>query len=300
MNKTAALLLKLSVIIYLLFAVSLTAFAEQNPALDKLKVILDWFPNPDHAPLFVADNQGYFKQQGLSVEFIGPANPSDPQKLVAANQADIGITYEPQLLLDQKQGLPLIQIGTLISSPLGCLAVDGKSNIHTLKDLKNKTIGYSVAGVDILHLDTMLHTVGLSTKDVNLINVNYDLSQALMTHKVDAVLGVMRNVEVLQMQLNGFPVKTFYPENYGVKSYAELIYIANKNQYAQHKAQYDKFLFAVQEGQNYLQKHPESCWNTFAKNHPELNNELNKKSWFATLPYFAKNTAAMPAANPNK
>jgi len=295
MNK---ILFSIKILILLTSCLFLSHVSFASEKLQPFTLILDWFANPDHAPIFVADQQGFFTKEGLSVKIIAPANPSDPQKMVAANQADVGITYEPQLLLDQKQGLPLVQIGTLVDSPLGCLVASG-NNIQSLKDLKNKTIGYSVSGVDILHLNTMLHSVGLSEKDVTLINVNYDLTQALMTHKVDAVLGLMRNFEVIQMQLAGFPVKVFYPENYGVKKYAELIFVANINHYNQNKVLYNKFLQAVQMGNHYLQQHPEQSWERFSKNHPELNNELNKRSWFATLPYFAKNTAAIPPKNPN-
>jgi len=278
-------------------------FSKQVFGLEKLTVILDWFPNPNHAPLFVAQQEGFFKQQGLDVALIGPANPADGPKLVAANKADIAITYEPQLLLDQKQGLPLTQIGALISSPLGCLAVSAKSNIYNIEDLKGKTIAYSTAGVDIITLSKILHSAGLSIKDVTLINVNYNLTQALITHRVDAITGIMRNFEVIQMELAGFPVRVFYPEKYGVPAYPELIYVANKNNLKANQNKFTKFLDAVKQGEDYLQKYPQQSWILFAKNHPELNNELNKRAWFATLPYFAKNpknTTAIPAINPNK
>ncbi len=266
-------------------------FCKQAFSLEKLTVILDWFPNPNHAPLFVAQQEGFFKQQGLDVNLIGPANPADGPKLVAANKADIAVTYELQLMLDQKQGLPLTQIGTLISSPLGCLAVSARSNIHNIKDLKGKTIAYSTAGVDIMTLGKVLNSAGLSLKDVKLINVNYNLTQALMTHRVDAITGIMRNFEVIQMELAGFPVRVFYPEKYSVPAYPELIYVANKNHLKINQDKFKKFLEATKQGEEYLQKYPQQSWILFAKNHPELNNELNKRAWFATLPYFAKNPA---------
>src|SRR5437879_3195671 len=110
-------------------------------AAEKLTVLLDWFANPDHAPLFVAAQQGYFKEVGLDVNLIGPADPSDPPKLVAAGKADIAITYEPQLIEQVEQGLPLIRIATLIDKPLACLAVLNNSSIKTIRDLKGKRIG---------------------------------------------------------------------------------------------------------------------------------------------------------------
>jgi len=269
-----------------LFFLLLCIFTSLNAfALEKLTVILDWFPNPNHAPLFVAQQEGFFQKEGLEVNIVNPANPADAPKLVAAGKADVGVTYPAQLALDQKAGLPLIQIGELVRTPLGCLAVDAKSHIYTLKDLKGKTIAYSTPGVDIQTLETMLHTVGLSTKDVTLINVNYNLTQALMSHRVDAVTGLMRNFEVIEMEMTHFPVRTFYPENYGMPKHPELIFIVNSQNKNTPKIQ--AFLKAFQEGNNYLQKHPQESWLKFAQNHPELNNELNKRAWFSTLPAFS-------------
>src|SRR5579872_4368437 len=92
-------------------------------ANEKLTVMLDWFMNPSHASLFVAEQQGFFKQQGLDVELISPADSADPPKLVAAGKIDIAITYEPQFIEQVEHDLPLIRIGTLIDKPLNCITV---------------------------------------------------------------------------------------------------------------------------------------------------------------------------------
>ena len=269
---------------FILLFISAPVFSAEK--LAPLTILLDWFPNPDHAPLFVAQEQGYFKQEGLDVHIIGPANPSDSVKLVAAGKADIGITYQPQLLVDQARGLPLVQLGTLINVPLSCVAVSTKSNIVSLKDLNHKTVGYSSSGTDQLILNAMLNSVHLDTRHIKLINVNYNLIQALMTHQVDGITGIMRNVEIVQLQLKKFPVRVFYPELYGVPSYSELIYVVNKKK--RNDPRFKQFLTAVTKGENYLQQHPDSSFTLFAKNHPELNNTLNQQIWATTLPYFAK------------
>ncbi|ODN68578.1 putative thiamine biosynthesis protein [Methylobrevis pamukkalensis] len=69
-------------------------------AADKLTVLLDWFVNPDHAPLVVAREGGYFARHGLDVELLPPADPSAPPRLVAAGQGDVAISYQPSLILD--------------------------------------------------------------------------------------------------------------------------------------------------------------------------------------------------------
>jgi putative hydroxymethylpyrimidine transport system substrate-binding protein len=256
-------------------------------------VILDWFVNPDHAPMFVAQQQGYFKQAGLKVKFIPPADPQDAVKLVAAGKADIGITYEPQFKAQLKQDLPLAQVGTLIATPLNCLVVLKNGPIHKIEDLKGKKIGYSASfAAEHLMLKTMLKQHGLDLKDVQLINVHYGLTQALLAQKVDAITGAMRNFEPYEMELAGKPAKLFYPEENGMPIYSELIFITNTKEKADLKIK--QFLNAVQLGINYLINHPKKTWQTFAKNHPELNNKLNKKAWFATLPRFALRPNLLP------
>lgn len=256
-------------------------------AAEKLTVLLDWFANPSHAPLFVAEQQGFFKEENLDVNLIGPSDPSDPPKLVAAGKADIAITYEPQFIEQVEQGLPLIQVGTLINHPLNCLAVLSDSSIKSIRDLKNQRVGYSTGGVTSIALKTMLNSNGINLQDVQHINVHYDLTQALLSKKVDAVTGMMRTFEVIQMELAGHPARIFLPEKNGVPNYSELIFVANKNQSDDPRIQ--KFLMALQKGVAYLEKHPEETWQAFAKTHPELNDELNHRAWLATLPYFAKN-----------
>jgi len=155
--------------------------------LKPLTLVLDWFVNPDHAPIFVAQQQGFFKQQGLDVKIISPADPSDPPKLVAAGKADLALTYQPQLVMQVSQGLPLVRIASLIDTPLDCLAVNAASHIYSIADLKGKTIGYSSGAIDQATLKIMLEHHGLSLNDVKLINVRYGLTQALMADKVDAV-----------------------------------------------------------------------------------------------------------------
>ncbi|ODN41877.1 ABC transporter substrate-binding protein [Piscirickettsia litoralis] len=249
-----------------------------------LTIVLDWFVNPDHAPLFVAKQQGFFKKHGIRVKIIPPADASDGPKLVAAGKADLALNYQNQSIMQINNGLPLIRVATLINQPLDTIAVLKSSNIHSIDDLKGKTIGYSTTGFEAVTIKTMLAKHHLTTKDVKLVNVNYNLIQSLITHRVDATIGMMRTIEPIQMALQGYPARLFYPEDNGVPHYAELIFEANKKNI--NDPRLPAFIKALQEGVAYLKEHPKKTWHVFAKNHPELNNELNYKSWLATYPYF--------------
>ena len=253
----------------------LTTSVIAAPKLQKLTVALDWFVNPDHAPLFVAKQQGYYKKKGLDVIFIPPADPSDPPKWAATGKVDVAIDYQPHYLLERANGLPLVQVGTLINQPLNCLVVLKSSGISSIKQLKNKTIGYSIGDVTSAILDTMLRHNELSLKNVKLVNVHYALSQALLAGKIDAVTDMMRNFELIQLQLMGHPAQAFYPEKNGVPPYSELILVTNKK--LANNKRIRAFLSALQQGVKYLKQHPQTTWKEFAKDHPELNNTLNHK-----------------------
>lgn len=257
-----------------------------------LTVILDWFVNPDHAPLVVAEQEGYFKQQGLDVRLIPPSDSTDGPKLVAAGKADIAITYQPQLMLQQHQGLPLQWIATLVNQPLDCLVVLKDSPIKQLQDLKNKPVAH-VAGFSSIILKTMLNSHGIKLNQIKQISMSHDLTQGLMTGRIEGFTGAMRNFEPIEMQLAGKPARLFYPEKNGVPPYDELILVANKKE--ANSPQIKRFKIALQEGMNYLKGHPKQSWRKFAKAYPALNNTLNHLAWQATLPYFSNNITAFDA-----
>ena len=260
-------------------------------AQDKLTIMLDWFVNPDHAPLIVAQEKGYFKSTGLKVKMIAPADPNDPPKLVAAGKVDLAVSYQPQLHVQVSEGLPLARIGTLVSTPLNSLVALEGGPIKSIKDLKGKKIGFSVGGFEDALLAAMLSKHNLSIKDVELINVNFSLSPSIVAGKVDAVIGAFRNFELNQMDIIGKPGIAFYPEEEGVPPYEELIIVANKAKVTDRR--YSQFLDAVERGVQYLINHPDKSWQLFIRAHKNLDDELNRRAWRDTLPRFALRPSAL-------
>lgn len=260
-------------------------------AADKLTILLDWFVNPDHAPLIVAREKGFFAKHDLDVELIEPADPSAPPRLVAAGQGDVAVTYQPQLHIQVAQGLPLTRIGTLVATPLNSLIVLKDGPIKEIADLKGKKIGYSLAGFEDALLETILGKHGVSIDDVELVNVNFSLSPSLYSGQVDAIIGGYRNFELNQMEIEGKPGKAFYVEEEGVPPYDELI-LAVRNDETD-DPRYGRMLAALEEGVQYLINHPDDSWQAFIAAYPNLNDELNKRAWADTLPRFALRPAAV-------
>ncbi len=262
-------------------------------AADKMTVLLDWFVNPNHGPIIVAQENGYFAEQGLDVEIIAPSDPSAPPKLVAAGKADLAVSYQSSLHLQVDQGLPLKRVGTLIATPLNCLLTLKDGPIKTIADLKGRKVGFSVAGVDEAILGSVLKYNGLKLSDVELVNVNWSLAPALMSKQVDAVIGAYRNFELNQMKIEGHEGSCFYIEEQGLPSYDELIYEANPTTMDVDKIK--RFLAATEKATQFIVNHPVESWEIFSNTSEELQDVLNAKAWVDTIPHFALRPAALDA-----
>lgn len=254
-------------------------------AADNITLLLDWFVNPDHGPIIIAEENGYFAELGLEVEVVPPADPSLPPRLVAAGQAELAVSYQPQLHLQIHEGLPLIRVGTLVATPLNCLLVLADGPIKSPGDLRGKKIGFSVAGVEEAVLNAVLGKYGVTLDEVELVNVNFSLSPSLMSGQVDAVIGAYRNFELNQMDIEGVPGTCFYIEEEGVPSYDELIYVANPE--TMDKDVIARFLAATEKATQFIVNNPEAAWEIFSGTARELQDELNARAWVDTLPRFA-------------
>ena len=263
-----------------------------NATEKELTLMLDWFVNPNHGPIIIAQQRGYFEAQGLKVNIQEPADPSAPPKLVAAGSVDLAISYQPNLTIDVAAGLPLIRSATLIATPLNTLMVLKEGEIKSLADLKGKKIGIAIAGTEEAIVGTMLAQSGVSFSDVEIINVGWALSASLASGQVDAIWGGLRNFETNQLALEGYEANAFFPEENGVPAYDELVFVANAE--TQDKAAIKAFNAALEQATTYIVNHPQDSWSEFVTYSPDtLDNELNKRAWSDTLTRFALRPSAV-------
>jgi putative hydroxymethylpyrimidine transport system substrate-binding protein len=252
----------------------------------ELTVCLDFFPNPNHVPLYAARELGWFAEEHLGVDIVVPANVSDPLKLVAARQFDVALTPQINYLIALSEGLPLIAVGALIDRNLGGLLSLTASGIEELDDLRGKKIGYSLAPLEPILWETMLAYGGVGIDEVELVNVGYNTVVALMTGSVDAI-GAFRNYEVFQVELLGQQTTFFPQEDHGIPDTYDILIVCHPELMVERDAELQTFLAILARGVEQTKTDPEQAYSLFLQANTDLDDALNRLAFDATVPLFA-------------
>jgi len=251
-----------------------------------LHVSLDFFVNPSHVPLVAGQESGFFADEGIAVELFVPMNPSDPVKLAAARTVDIALTPQINYLIARSEGLPLIAIGALIDRGLGGLLSLRDRGIESIDDLRGKRIGYSLTPLEPILWRTMLGCAGIGEEEIRLINVGYSTMQSLLAGSVDAI-GAFRNYEPFLAELEGADPVFFPQEDYCIPATYELILVVHPDLIAERGDELSAFLRALARGIEATKANPDVAFGTFLDAHPDLDDDVNRRSFAATLPLYA-------------
>lgn len=234
--------------------------APQGASSTAVNVTLDWTPNPDHIGLYYARQEGFDKRASLAVTIHAPSDPTSALKLVAAGDTDLAISYEQELFFAGAKNLPVVAVAAVVPQPLNSF-MSIEPRVRSLRDLNGRTIGITGLPSDYATLDTALHSVGLTRAQVKVVTVGYNLLPALLSHRVDAVLGVYRNVEGIQLQLRRLQPMIIPVDRAGVPSYDELVLVANRTRLrtdSQYHSAVRRFVGAFLAGTAAARGHPRS------------------------------------------
>ncbi len=252
-------------LLILLTLLSVQLFGKEK--LTDFSVVLDWYPNAKHIFMYVAEEKGYFKEEGINLILHYPANVSDGITLPAAKKANIGMYYQQKLIQAKaSDDIPVVSIATITQGPLDVVMALKEMNIKRPKDLEGKKIGHIGGVVAEEILKTIIIEDGGDISQVELIDVGFELLSSTITKRVDATFGAVYNHEVPVMEEKGMPVDYFLATEYGVPNYYETILIANKDLVKKEKALYEGFLRASKKGFEYSKKHPEEALNILLAN----------------------------------
>ncbi|NLV25063.1 MAG: ABC transporter substrate-binding protein [Deltaproteobacteria bacterium] len=253
---------------------------------EKLTLMLDWFPNIDHLPIYVAQQEGYFKEKGLEVKILSPSETTDALKLAASDNVDVAVSYQPQAVIGLARGLDIQVVGRLVEHPLGVLLFLKERGFKAPQDLSGKRIGYTVPGTEEVLLEAFAKINGV--KDYTLVNVGFAIVPSLTANKVDAIMGPYKNYETIALEDAGHPSAFFQLQDWGVPDYDELIFIAGATAVAKKEQAIKGFVDAVQRGIELARSDPDRALAAFFKGVPDADRSLESRAFQLTVPYYAQ------------
>lgn len=260
-------------------------------APQQMTLMLDYFPNADHAGIYAAEANGDFANAGLDVTIRQPPDPAAPIKQVAAGRVDLAISYEPEVLRARDQGLRVVAVGAVVRKPLTSIISLPKAGIKTPADLKGKTVG--TAGIDYqsAYLRTILTDAGVDPSTVTERNVGFSFTPALLTGRVDATLGAFWNYEGTQLRLDDRKPRIIRMEQAGVPTYDELVLVANASALERDGGKIRAFVSALARGTRELARDPGRGVQALLDANPDLDPQLQRAVVKVTLPLL------LPGAN---
>jgi putative hydroxymethylpyrimidine transport system substrate-binding protein len=254
---------------------------------EPLRVMLDYFPNADHAGIYAAQESGAYANAGLEVELAPPPDPAAPLKLLLAGKTDLAISYEPELLLARDKGAELVAVGALVQKPLTSLMSVGKDAIRTPEELRGKRVGTAGIPYQSAYLKTILETAGVDPGSVRETNVGFNLTPAMLSGKVDATLGSFWNYEGTDLQRRGRDPVILRMERLGVPTYNELVFVARRRDLDEDfGARVRRFMQATARGHETLRTDPSVGIDGLLEADDGLDRGLQEAVVEATLPVF--------------
>ncbi len=255
-------------------------------AVERVDLVLDYLPNADHAGIYAAIETGEFKRAALDVKPRTPSDPSAPLKLLAAGKADLAISYEPELLLARAQDAKLVSIGALVQRPLTSLVSLGKDPIRRPAQLEGKKVGTAGIPYQDAYLKTILADAGADPERVKPVNVGFNLVPALLTKRVDAVLGMFWNVEGVELRRQDKEPVILRMDELGVPTYNELVIVAREADVRSRGPVLRRFMRALARGHEQLRRDLDSGVDALVKANPDLKASLQRAQVKATMPVF--------------
>jgi putative hydroxymethylpyrimidine transport system substrate-binding protein len=251
---------------------------------EPLSLMLDFYPNPDHAGIYTAQKLGYFREAGLDVSIATPSDPSAPIKQVAAGQTDLAISYEPEVVLAHEQGLDVVAVGALVDRPLTSMIWLRKSGIRGVRDLRGKTIATAGIPYQDAFLKTILSRAKLTPSDVKVANVGFGLIPALAGGSAQAMLGGYRNVEGVDLRVRGKGPVVTPVDQLGVPTYDELVLVAQRKRLEDEPEAIRSFIGALARGTRAAAEDPKTATQAVLEANHGLDPKLTAAEVKATLP----------------
>jgi putative hydroxymethylpyrimidine transport system substrate-binding protein len=255
--------------------------------LEEMSIMLDWYPNAVHSAIYVAEEKGFFEEQGLDVKIEMPADTNDPLKLAATGKVDLAISYQNQVILSRAEGIPVVSVAAYVRHSLDSIMMKKEVGIESPKDLEGKSVGYPSTVITEAVVQTMVEADGGDFGKVTMTDVGWDLMPAIATGNVDAIGGGYINHEYVLLNKEGYDMNLLNLIDYGVPDNYELVIVAGEDTFNKKEESIKKFWQAIEKGHEFVKSNPEEGLQVLLANENDdsaLDKEVETESLEILLP----------------
>ncbi|MGJ7919828.1 ABC transporter substrate-binding protein [Neobacillus sp. LXY-4] len=256
---------------------------DTKKTLKKVSVVLDWTPNTNHTGLYVAKENGYFKDAGLDVDIIMPGEAGADQ-LVASGKSEFGVGYQEGVTQARIQGVPLVSIAAVIQHNTSGFASPAAKNIVTPKDFEGKSYGGWGSPVEKSVINSLMKTQNADVEKVKIVNIG-DADFFTAVKKDIDFAWIYYGWTGVEAELRGEKINMIYLTDYSEKlDYYTPVLTTNEKMISENPDTVKAFVQAASKGYEFAIENPEDAADILIKAAPDLDAELVKKSqaWLAS------------------
>ncbi|KXH51944.1 hypothetical protein CNYM01_05873 [Colletotrichum nymphaeae SA-01] len=263
---------------------------------DKITFLTNWHATPYHAPLYLAQAKGYFKEEGIKVALLEPNDPSDVTEIIGTGKVDLGFKAMIHTLAAKARNFPVLSIGSLLDEPFTGVVYLKDSGITTdFRSLKGKRIGY-VGEFGKIQIDELTSHYGMTPDEYTAVRCGMNVSKAIIEGTIDAGIG-LENVQMVELEewlaAQGRPktdvqmLRIDELAELGCCCFCTILYIGNESFIAENPDKVRKFMKAVKKATDFVLEDPEQAWKEYVDFKPVMGSDLNRKIFERSFAYFS-------------
>lgn len=230
--------------------------------MEQIRLGLEWFLNPDHLPIVLAAELGWFREEGIDFEWIEPKAHFDALEEIKAGKMEVAITEPIHLAQDFAESDDIVGFGRFFTGDTGVMYLK-ESGITRPQDLIGKRIQYPGAPGrgGLAFVKTMVEADGghCSWDDFIPVNNGFYHVDALAEDKADAALVVLRNIEMVDAQQRGLDADYFSLKHWNLPDISHLIFVTTRSYLEQNRALLRRFLKVMHRAVDYIYAEPQQA-----------------------------------------
>lgn len=262
----------------------------------KVTFLLNWEPAPYHIPVYLAQQKGFFKEEGVDVAILEPSNPSDVTELIGSGKVDMGLKAMVHTLAAKARGFPVTSVGSLLDEPFtGILYLEGSGITSDFRSLKGKRIGY-VGEFGKIQVDELTKHFGMAPSDYTAVRCGMNVAKYIIEGKIDAGIGIecIQQVELEEylteqgrLPSEAKMLRIDELAELGCCCFCTILYICNDAFLAKNPEKVASIMKALKLATDYFLANPQKAWEEYGEFKTQMRLKLNSKMFERCYAYFS-------------